>query len=240
MHEQSRIHLGCDTGEAQSGPGRDREMAILPYVSAVSIACGGHAGDEDSMRDAILAASRHGCRIGAHPSYPDRHGFGRRMLEIDQDELGSSIHDQLSMLCKVADRCGASVSYIKAHGALYHAISNDPELAHWYWSICTSVFPQAMFVGPFGSAILDEFKSSGIPVLAEAFCDRVYEPDGMLRARSIAGACITDPALAAAQAERLIRDSGCDLLCVHSDTENAIEIARSIHERLESLGFLEP
>lgn len=240
MHDQSCVQFGCDTGEAQSGPGRDREMALLPYVSAVSIACGGHAGDEDSMRDAITAACEHGCIIGAHPSYPDQQGFGRREIEIDRYVLGSSLKDQLNTFSKMAIECNATVSFIKAHGALYHAITRDTALARWYWAICTSIFPQVRFVGPIGTTILDEFRSSGIPVLAEGFCDRVYEPDGTLRSRSTAGACISEPELAAAQAERLIIEPKCELLCIHSDTNNAIAIAKAIRERLHSLGHLRP
>jgi len=237
MHDQSCVHLGCDTGEAQSGPGRDREMVMLQHVSAVSIACGGHAGDEDSMREAISAASEHGCLIGAHPSYPDRKGFGRSEIEIDRAMLGSSLKEQLTAFSKVANECDATVSYIKAHGALYHAISRDISFARWYWALCTSIFPQARFVGPIGSSILNEFKSSGISVLAEGFCDRVYESDGSLRPRNVVGACISEPELAVAQAERLINESNCELLCVHSDTNNAIEIAQAVRERLSLLGY---
>ncbi|MDF1808775.1 MAG: 5-oxoprolinase/urea amidolyase family protein [Phycisphaerales bacterium] len=226
------VLFGCDTGEALSGPGRDRELALLPYVSAVSIACGGHAGDQDSMREALSAACEHGCIIGAHPSYPDRDGFGRREIEIRREVLGSSLKEQLNTFSDIAKECNAKVSYIKAHGALYHAVSRDTSFAEWYWGICTSIFPHARFVGPLGSVTLDHFTSSGIPVFVEGFCDRVYESNGTLRVRSVAGACITDPEIAASQAERLIQDSSCQFLCVHSDTENAINIARSVHERL--------
>jgi len=237
MHDQRYVYLGCDTGEARTGPGRDDEMALLPYVSAVSIACGGHAGDVDSMRKAVIAACEYGCIIGAHPSYPDRQGFGRREIEIDRDSLEASLKDQLSIFSSIANECNAPVSMIKAHGALYHTITRDTVFARWYWALCTSIFPQARFVGPIGTSILDEFRASGIPVLGEGFCDRVYEPDGTLRSRNIAGACISDHELAAAQAERLINESKCDLLCVHSDTNNAIAIARAVSERLHSLGY---
>lgn len=230
MPVQSYVHLGCDTGEALAGPGRDLEMALLPYVTAVSIACGGHAGDDDSMREAITAASEHGCIIGAHPSYPDREGFGRREIEINRASLETSLVCQLSTFSKIAAECDASVEFIKAHGALYHRITGDTSFAYWYWDICTSIFPEVQFVGPYGAAVLDDFKSSGIPVLAEGFCDRVYESDGTLRARSFAGACINDSELAASQAERLIKDFSCDFLCVHSDTSNVLEIVRLVRE----------
>lgn len=237
MDDQSAVYLGCDTGEEDTGPGRIREMALLPHVTAVSIACGGHAGDHDSMREAIAAALEHGCVIGAHPSYPDRSGFGRRAMKIERGLLESSLLDQLNAFSEIADASEASVFFVKAHGALYHAISRDVALAHWYWACCESVFPAARFVGPFGSTALAELRASGVPVLVEGFCDRVYESDGVLRPRNVAGACISDPERAAAQAERIIRESGCDLLCVHSDTHNAIAVAQAVNERIHELGM---
>jgi biotin-dependent carboxylase-like uncharacterized protein len=230
------VLFGCDTGEALSGPGRDREMALLPFVSAVSIACGGHAGDQDSMRKALSAACEHGCTIGAHPSYPDRDGFGRREIEIRREVLGSSLKEQLTTFSEIAKECNARVSYIKAHGALYHTVACDTSFAYWYWGICTSIIPHARFVGPMDSVTLEHFRLSGIPVLAEGFCDRVYESDGRLRTRSAPKACINDQDSAASQAEHLIKEFKCQFLCVHSDTNNSIGIARSVHERLSRLG----
>lgn len=227
-----RVILSCDTGEAKAGDGRDQEMALLPHVSAVSIACGGHAGDEESIRELITAACAHDCIIGAHPSYPDREGFGRRAIEISREDLGSSLKNQLMTFSRIADECNATVSYIKAHGALYHALARDTSIARWYWEICTSIFPHVQFVGPMSSATLDDFKSSGIPVLCEGFCDRVYEADGTLRLRSSENACITNPNTAVMQAQHLVNEMGCQFLCVHSDTANAIEIARSVFEKL--------
>lgn len=229
-----QVYFGCDTGEAEVGLGRDREIALLPYVSAVSIACGGHAGDEDSMRESIEASVAHDCILGAHPSYPDREGFGRQAIDIERDTLEISLRDQLSVFSRIADECDAEVSFIKAHGALYHTIARDSSFARWYWAICTSIFPRARFVGPVGSSVLEEFREAGIPVFAEGFCDRVYESDGMLRSRSASSAYITEPQIAAEQAERLIKDTCCDLLCVHSDSENSIEIAKGVYDLIRS------
>ncbi len=229
---QPHIYLSCDTGEAPEGPLRDQELALLPHVTAASIACGGHAGDEDSMRQAITAAKEHGCFIGAHPSYPDREYFGRTEMTIDQDTLGDSLREQLSSFSQIANECDARVSYIKAHGALYHRIAHDVSFARWYWDLCVSVIPHASFVGAMGSASLVDLRTAGVPVLPEGFCDRVYESDGSLRSRDLPGACITDPETATAQAERLVAESGCRFLCVHSDTQNAICIARAVDARL--------
>lgn len=232
MHDQPRVYFGCDTGEARTALGRDVEMALLQYVSAVSIACGGHAGDEDSIREAIKAACEHGCLIGVHPSYPDREGFGRRDIELDRRTLRASLQSQLSVFAQIADECNAHVSMIKAHGALYHAIARDIEFAHWYWSICTSFFPQSRFVGPIGSSVLNEFRSLGIPVFAEGFCDRAYDKDWTMCPRNTAGAIICSAELAAAQSKRLVKETDCELLCVHSDSGNAVAIARAVNEWL--------
>ncbi|MFK7759981.1 MAG: LamB/YcsF family protein [Phycisphaerales bacterium] len=196
--------------------------------------------DDDSIREAITAACKHGCKIGAHPSYPDRQGFGRQRIQIDRLSLGNSIKHQLGTFSRIALECKASVEYIKAHGALYHEVAKDTSLAHWYWDICSSIFPHARFVGPIGASVLDYFRAAGIPVLSEGFCDRVYELDGTLRNRNDPGACISDPELAASQAERLVRDFGCDLLCVHSDTINSIEIAKAVNFRLADQEFWRP
>ena len=232
------VLLGCDTGEAELGAGRERETELLTHISAVSIACGGHAGDDESMRHAIESAQQHGCVIGAHPSYPDREGFGRLSMKIDQGALARSLDAQLRAFAAHADASEATVSYIKAHGALYHDVARDIEFAHWYWARCARVFPHARFVGPLGSTALNALQRSGVPTLIEGFCDRVYEPDGTLRSRSAGGALIEVPEQAADQAIRLIREHRCDLLCVHSDTPNAIEIARAVSARLSEMGVL--
>ena len=237
MHDLSHVHLGCDTGEAVAGPGRNREIALLSYVSAVSIACGGHSGDRDSMHELITQASAQDCIVGAHPSYPDRKNFGRRALDIDLGVLESSLRDQLAMFAQIVEKCSETVSFIKAHGALYHTVARDPDFARWYWDVCASVIENARFVGPFNSPALDELRAAGVPVFTEGFCDRVYEDDGTLRSRNLDCACIIDPKLAAEQAERLIRESGCDFLCVHSDTENAFDIAKAVRGRLFELAF---
>ncbi|MFG0299599.1 MAG: 5-oxoprolinase/urea amidolyase family protein [Phycisphaerales bacterium JB047] len=231
------VLLGCDTGEAESGAGRKQELELLPYVNAVSIACGGHAGNDESMRHAIASAAGFGCVVGAHPSYPDRVGFGRRSVSIDRATLARSLAGQLEAFARHAEEHGVAVSYIKAHGALYHDVAQNVEFAHWYWARCALVFPGARFVGALGSPALAALKESGVPTLTEGFCDRVYEPDGGLRSRSAMDAMIEDAAQAVSQAERLICEHGCDLLCVHSDTPDALGIARAVSARLHAMGM---
>lgn len=230
-----RVLLGCDTGEAPAGEERDRERALLPYIDAVSIACGGHAGDEASIQYAIEGAIEHGCVIGAHPSYPDREGFGRKRIEIARADLKASLQSQLHAIAQAAHTLGTSIEFVKPHGALYHDIATDADLAVVLAGVFQQVLPEAQIVLPLGSCMIEPLTSAGHRVLPEGFCDRAYECDGSLRSRDRAGALITDPNRAADQCEELVRGGRCNLLCVHSDTPDAIAIAKAVRTRLRSL-----
>lgn len=235
---QRQVLLGCDTGEAPAGEGRDQERALLPYIDAVSIACGGHAGDDESMRVALEGAFEHHCVIGAHPSYPDRDGFGRRRTEIARADLRMSIQYQLSTIAQIAGVLGATIEFVKPHGVLYHDMASDPELASDLAGVFGRELPNAKVVLPVGSCVIESLSSKGHGIIPEGFCDRVYESDGSLRSRELLGAVITDPQVAADQCEALVINRQCRLLCIHSDTPNALTIAKAVHTRLRSLQAL--
>lgn len=235
MHNTMRVYLGCDTGEANDDMGREIEDALMDVVDAVSIACGGHAGDIDSMHRILQLASERGVLVGAHPSYPDREHFGRRTMDIDRGVLGDSITKQLETLKAIAGLLGVHVSYFKAHGALYHDIAQDPEMCKWVWELCDQVLIDVRIVLPIGSPSIEALRSRGARVMIEGFCDRRYRTDGTLVSRQSDDAMITDPYQAATQAAKLIHEHGCDLLCVHSDTENALAIAQAVRDQLSSL-----
>lgn len=242
------IHLACDTGEAPPGPERHREHELLAHVSLVHIACAGHAGDEDSMAEAIEAASGAGRLIAAHPSYPDRTNFGRRTIPITHAELGSSIRDQLTLFASIASRLAVPVFAIKPHGALYHDAATDEAIARLVANETRAIFPSAHLIGPANSPVLDLWRALGITAEPEAFADRRYEPDGSLRARTHEGATITDPTEAAAQAVRIatrneaIATDGTPIplhattLCLHADTPNAPATAGAARAALEAAG----
>jgi UPF0271 protein len=229
------VLLGCDSGEASDTRGQQIEIELLKHVDAVSIACGGHAGDVDSMRRMVELARTHGCLIGAHPSYPDRAGFGRLHVDITAESLEQSVSDQLCSFMGVLDHLDQRVSYVKAHGALYHALAQHTELAIRFWEWSEQQCPGSKLVMPLGCHSLEKLRSEHTPVMAEGFCDRAYGPSGMLIPRGEAGATIDDPDRAADQAERLVREGNCDLLCIHADTEHAIEVAIAVRERIDSL-----
>ena len=228
MSATAVIDLNVDAGE---GPGED---ALYPLVSSVSVACGGHAGDAASMRAAVLDAKRHAVSVGAHPSYPDRAGFGRRPLEMPGDELVRSLRGQVCELAGIAGSVGVPLRHLKPHGALYNDAARSGPIAA---AIAEAADPHLLLVGLAGSVMLDVWRRLGRAVAAEGFADRTYEPDGTLRPRSRPGALIVDPGQAAAQALRLARGGAVQTLCVHADTPGASAILAAVRAALERAGF---
>ena len=241
-----RIDLNADVGEL---PGlADVEEELLGIVTSVNVACGGHAGDEASMERVVLAALARGVAVGAHPSYPDREGFGRRAMVIPDAELAAAVAAQVAALLSVTRRLGARLAHVKPHGALYNAAAKDPSLARSVAEGVARVAPGVVLVGLAGSAMLDVFGKAGFPVAGEAFADRGYEADGSLTPRGRPGALKETPEEAAAQAvsiatrAEVIATDGARVavdartLCLHSDTPGAVAFARAVAARLRDAG----
>ena len=233
-------HILCDTGEAEPGPARDAERAILPHVTAVAIACGGHAGDDHSMHQAVAAALQHNLTIGAHPSFPDRPNFGRTPRRIPEDitleALLESIRQQLAALQRICDSFNdparARIAFIKPHGSLYHAISADPALARAFSQTVRTTHPDAALVAAAGSPAIDTWHQMDADPWPESFADRAYSSDGSILPRTDPAALITDPSAAADQAKRLAPHARA--ICIHSDTPNALPIAQAVHAALSN------
>lgn len=222
-----RVTLNADVGE---GPG---EEPLYPLLDVCHIACGGHCGDEHSMRTAVQQALAHGVQIGAHPSLPDREHFGRHWpAQLELEALVLALRQQLQALQSVARALGARVHSIKAHGALYHQMGRDPQ---WAQALVQALADQAgacSWVLMAGSPAAAHLRTLGCPVVAEGFADRSYGADGQLLSRSQPNALINEPQPAAAQALRLAQSGAVDTLCVHSDTPGALAIARAVREVL--------
>ena len=243
------IDLNSDVGEFPAALADGSEAQLLRLVSSANIACGGHAGDDSSMGDIVRLCLVYGVSIGAHPSYPDRAGFGRTRIEISKPDLEASIGEQIDRLLVVAGRLGAIVHHVKPHGALYNAATHNVELAITIANAVSSVDRGLVLVGLAGSAMLDVWKAAGFAVIAEAFADRRYEPDGSLRSRTRPDALIVDPAEAARQAVSIARDrkviasDGSHLtveaqtICIHGDTTNASSIASAVRNHLQGAGI---
>jgi len=226
------IDLNADVGE---GPG---EEPLFALITSANIACGGHAGNDATMREAVGLALRHGVAIGAHPSYPDRAGFGRVTKNLAPSALSYAITAQVAALVRTAEELGAHVTHVKPHGALYGDAAARRDVALALAAGVASVSDALVLVGLAGSSALRVWSESGWSVAAEGFADRAYAADGTLVPRTEAGALILDPKAAAAQAIRLAGEVACATICVHGDTEGAAVIASAVRRGLEEAGFV--
>lgn len=220
--------LNLDAGE------HDGETdALLASADALNIACGGHAGDAASMTRCLSVCLAHGIRAGAHPSYPDRAGFGRTSMSIAPDALRASIAAQCRALLARASALGVPLAHAKLHGALYHDANRDPALAALVLGAVREVLGAVIVVGPPAGEQRQFCLREGLPFEREGFADRAMRPDGSLVPRSEPGALIDDPARAAEQALRLARE-GHDTICVHGDGPNASSIATAVRAALRA------
>ncbi len=227
-----KIDLNADLGESRDYALQER---LLQVITSANVACGGHAGDSETMRTTLEQCRRLGVAAGAHPSYPDRMNFGRLALNLQPADLAASIAAQVAELMEVARALGVVVTHVKPHGALYNQAARDPAIAA---AIVEGLraYPALVLYGLRGSVMLDVFRDAGFATASEVFADRAYETDGSLRPRDLPGALLEDPATAAGNALQLAL-SGADTVCVHSDTPGAVAIARAVRERLTMSGF---
>ena len=200
------------------------------------------------MERVVRAAAARGVAIGAHPSFPDRAGFGRRTVVLPPDVLAGTVAEQVASLLGVARRCGARLSHVKPHGALYNAAAKDEALARAIAEGVACVAPGVVLVGLAGSPMLTVFAEAGFPVAGEAFADRGYEPDGSLTPRGRPGALKATAEEAAEQAVSIaargevVASDGARVrvaartLCLHSDTPGAVDFARAVAARLGEAG----
>jgi 5-oxoprolinase (ATP-hydrolysing) subunit A len=248
--ERRSVDLNADIGEADDDVGRAAELALLGVVTTAHIACGGHAGDERSMTAMVQAARDSGVRVGAHPSYPDRAGFGRQPMELAADDLSRSLRQQIGTLVAVADSLAAAVHSVKPHGALYGQVARGADVCDVLLGVVFDLFgPQVALVLPSGAPAVAVALHAGLTVLQEGFADRAYAADGELMARQRPGSVYNDPSTAAAQALGLVTqgtvesDAGTivtltvDTLCVHGDSPNAVAMARAVRDTLRANGI---
>ncbi len=225
------VLLNIDLGEL---PGEPEELYALAHLA--NVACGGHAGDADSIDRAIARAREHGARVGAHPSYPDREGFGRRAIEISRERLVVSLREQVALLKARAALAGVEVGHVKAHGALYHSLDRDEALASAALRACVDVLGRVEILGPPGGATEHAARALGLEFLTEGFADRGMLPDGSLVPRGQPGALITDAEAARAQMLALLESGRYATLCVHGDTPIAVSIARAVRDTIDRFG----
>jgi UPF0271 protein len=238
------IDLNCDLGE---GGAHDAEL--MPLISSANIACGGHAGDEATMRATMRLALMHGVAIGAHPGYEDRQHMGRRPMDLPPGTIYDLVSRQLEHFARIANELGADIHHVKAHGALYNQANADPLIANTVANAIRDMLPQVVIYAPPNGCMMSAAKSAGLRFRAEGFIDRRYNADGSLVPRGQAGAVIDDPTAASAQAMEMLLE--CKVtsvggsvvpieigtLCVHGDSKSALEILKSTRLALESAGL---
>ncbi|MDB4142279.1 LamB/YcsF family protein [bacterium] len=215
------IDLNVDLGE---GGANDETLTAL--ASSVNIACGGHAGDDETMVRAVELALLHGSAIGAHPSYDDPENFGRRALDLPLDEVTASVARQVAALAQHAD-----LHHVKPHGALYNQAQNDPDLAHAIIVGISQILPSTLIYTLPQGALAQAALNAGHRVAGEGFIDRGYQSNGQLIPRSEPGALL-DGEAAIAQARRLAQRSDIATLCVHSDSPEALHLLKKVRESL--------
>ncbi|MGA2369322.1 MAG: 5-oxoprolinase subunit PxpA [Candidatus Korobacteraceae bacterium] len=248
--KMTSIDINADLGEFEESLANGTDSELMRYITSANIACGAHAGNEQTMRQTLAAARKLNVAVGAHPGYPDRDNFGRVESPLSPLEIEASVSQQISALAKIADSLDMRLLHVKPHGALYHAANTNREVALAIGRAVMAINPQLVMVGQAGSRALDVWHSTGLRFAGEAFADRTYEPNGTLRSRALSGALLDDPARAAAQAvdiavrHRVIAGDGSELtveastICIHSDTPGSVAIAREVNQRLKKAGVL--
>lgn len=229
------IDLNCDMGE---NVGNDE--LIMPFITSANIACGYHAGNAKTMRETVRLAKKYGVRIGAHPSWLDVEGFGRREMSLPLEEVEALILDQVSALEAIAEAEGAELTHVKPHGALYNQAAREFPLARAVARAVKNLKGELILVGLAGSRLIEAGVEVGLRVANEGFPDRNYNLDGTLVSRKESRAIIESPEEVAKHAMQLIQDgvlfegkrARVDTLCLHGDHPRVVENAKLIREIL--------
>ncbi|HXB01978.1 MAG TPA: 5-oxoprolinase subunit PxpA [Opitutaceae bacterium] len=233
------IDLNCDLGE---GAGND--AGLMPLVTSANIACGGHAGNEATMRATVALAQKHGVAIGAHPGFPDRENFGRRELEMSPEEIWATVMIQIMAL-----RAIAPLRHVKPHGALYNLAARDATVAGVIADAVLAVDKELILFALAGSELVKAGRARGLRVAEEVFADRTYQADGSLTPRSRPEAMIQDENVVVAQVLRMIREGKvrsidgvelpikADTICLHGDGPNAVIFAQRLNVELRKAGI---
>jgi len=240
------VDLNADFGEGFGAYAFGQDEALLPYVTSVNIACGWHAGDPQTMREAVARSIAAGVQIGAHPGLPDRLGFGRREMAITPQEAYDYTLYQVGALQAFVQAAGGQLAHVKPHGAFYHMANNSIDIAAAIARAVHQLDSSLLLYGQSGSLLLTAGRAQGLRVVSETFADRTYQPDGKLTPRSKPNALLHDTDSAIEQAISMVfrsaaitADGGeasviADTICLHGDGPHAAQWAKAIREALEA------
>ena len=235
-----RIDLNCDLGEIEGAEGVLLDEALMPYVSSINVACGGHAGDPERIRKVVELAVKFNVAVGAHPGYADRANFGRVIVPMSPAELHKLVLQQITLVAEIVEESGSTLHHVKPHGALYNFAATSPETAHAIATAVHALDPRCQLMGLSRSCLTDAANLLGLRAVHEVFADRNYLAEGSLVPRNQDNAVLQDPEQIAVRAASIVETGAviaidgtqltfpCDTLCIHSDTPNAVTIAACI------------
>lgn len=242
------VDINCDMGESFGALRIGEDDEVFPWITSANIACGFHGGDPRTMATAVESAARFGVAIGAHPSFPDLVGFGRRYMHLTPDEVRTDVLYQTGALHAIAQAAGLRLQHVKPHGQLNNVAVRDREIAEAIVSAVHAFDPSLILVS-YGGELTRAAEAMGLPVAHEAYADRGYRPDGTLVPRNQPGAVIHDAGRILVRSIAMVREQRVtaltgeivplqvDTLCVHGDTPGAGAIARTLHHGLASAGI---
>jgi len=244
------ININCDLGEKSKFHSIKNDPDLLNIVNSANIACGYHAGDEETMNMVVKISKSNGVSIGAHPSFNDPENFGRKRINLPSSEVNKLIINQYEILQKIAQKHNQNVTHIKPHGALNNMACEDFELAFTIAKAINDIDKNIIFLVPTGSQMEIAAKKIDMKIACEIFADRNYEDDGNLVSRSKDHALITDPEIAKKHVLNMVKNQALncysgkqipceiDSVCIHGDNQSSLATAKSIKENLMSNGLI--
>ncbi len=244
------ININCDLGEKSKLHSNKHDPDLLKIVNSANVACGFHAGDEDTMNQVIQISKDNGVSIGAHPSFNDPENFGRSRINLSSSEIRKLIVEQYETLQNIAVKYNENVSHIKPHGALNNMACEDIELANILAKTIKEISKDMIYLVPTGSKMEEAAKKLNMKIACEIFADRNYEDDGNLVSRKKSNALITDPKKAKEHVLSMVKNQSLnchsgkqipceiDSVCIHGDNVSALATASSIKEDLKANGLL--
>ena len=243
------ININCDLGEKSKHHSNKYDPDLLEIVNSANVACGFHAGDDESMNQVIQISKKNGVSIGAHPSFNDPENFGRQRMSLSSSEITKLIIDQYDILQTIADNYKESVTHIKPHGALNNMACEDIELATTLAKTIKGINKDLIYLVPTGSKMEEAAKKLNMKIACEIFADRNYEDDGNLVSRKKPHALITDPEQAKKHVLNMVKNQALnchsgkqipceiDSVCIHGDNESSLATAKSIKDNLIDNGL---
>jgi UPF0271 protein len=233
-----QIDLNCDLGEGFGAYTIGNDAAMMPYITSANIACGFHAGDATVMQQTVALCVQHNVAIGAHPSFPDLQGFGRRNMSLSATEVYNIVVYQVGALSAFVKVAGSTLHHVKPHGALYNMAAKDKALAAAIVQAVKDVDASLLLYGLAGSELIKAAAEAGLRSCSEIFADRTYQADGTLTPRTQPDAFIHDAAAAVQQVTKLLQQKMilAETVCIHGDGPNAVAFANTLYHHLQAQG----